>query len=126
MGFKDDVREKAAEFEGELRDLNARVGALEALAQSIQASDTRTARVAQAEFTAARTESTNNRTGEGAEIDFDAIAFGLSDLRAKAVNSGVPGATATIEGAAVFFADVFTKANPKGWNRDAFLRAARR
>lgn len=126
MGFKDEIREKAADFEGELRDLQGRVGALEALAESIRNGDTRTAAAVRAEVTAARTENTTTRTGEGAEIDFGAIAFGLSDLRRQALNSGVAGATETIEGAAVFFADVFAKANPKGWNRDAFLRAARR
>lgn len=121
MGFKDEIRTKAGEFEDELRSLSGRVADLEALADTIRNGSHRLA-----EVTAARTENTTTRTGEGAEIDFGAIAFGLSELRRQARNTGVSGAEGVISGAVDYFADVFAKANPKGFDRATFVAASRR
>lgn len=119
MGFKNDVSTALAELSG-------RVEALEELASNHLGFVPSTRVYRDTEVTAARTENTTTRTGEGAEIDFGAIAFGLSELRRQARNAGVSGAEGIISGAVDYFADVFAKANPKGFDRATFVAASRR
>lgn len=109
MGFKDDVRAKAAEFEGDLANLKRRVNALEALAALRRRDPIDGASV-----------------GRRSTLDYDAIAFGLSEIKRK-LSGVIDGATLRTEhqGAVDYFADVFAKADPQ-FNRDEFNRLAAR
>lgn len=71
MGFKDEIRERAEEFESDMRDLRRRVSALEVGLRNLRP-------VAEAEAPAARTD-TPARSG----VDYGAVAFGLADMRRK-------------------------------------------
>lgn len=125
MGFKDDVREKANEFENDLRELGRRVGTLEVEVRSMRRG---TPRTVQAQATAARSEAPATTAGRST-LDYAAVAFGLAEIKAKVaqiVPAGREGDMAREwRGTVDYFADVFAKADPQ-FNRDEFARGAQR
>lgn len=122
MGFKDDVRVKAEEFQGELDGLKGRVSALENLAAQLKGSPVSTP--------ARRAEVTRDVTGTAVRssarstLDYAAVAFGLSEIKRKVAQiNGVHGLGNEYAGAVQYFADVFAKADP-AFDVEEFKRQA--
>jgi hypothetical protein len=126
MGFKDDVREKAEEFERDMASLKGRVSALETLAGQLKNSAPAVHAAAHSTYdgvTGSSRSSLPVQVNEATGVDYGAIAFGLSDLKRKARNSGVSGVSETFAGAVQYFADVFSKSDPS-FNEADFKRQA--
>lgn len=133
MGFKDDVRAKAEEFEGDLTDLKRRVSALENLANHlrstgapVQFATPRVQRVSDRELLVSRDPIDGASVRSRSTLDYGAIAFGLSEIKRKLVSViGADTLRGEHQGAVDYFADVFAKADPE-FNRDEFNRLAAR
>lgn len=131
MGFKDDVRAKAEEFERDLTDLKGRVRSLEGVANDLRRSrgESLPVRAIQGRSSAdTYTANLPTRTpGASLGVDYGAVAFGLSEIKREvtvALNaSGVSAQTlrSKFEGTVQYFADVFAKSDP-GFNEAEFKR----
>lgn len=118
MGFKDDVRAKAVQFEDDLNELTSRVSALEVLARRLTNGGT----ASTASDLPTRTPGASLRAATG--VDYGAVAFGLAVIKRKVAAVGV-GAQLQSEyrRAVQYFADVFAKSDPE-FDADEFRRQA--
>ena len=110
MGFKDDVRAKATEFEMDINALKERVSALESLARQFRAG-------------APATTIGNAAGRRRSTLDYGAVAFGLSEYGRKMQSLTTMDVSDYHAPAVQFFADVFAKADP-AFDAEGFKRAA--
>lgn len=139
MGFKDDVRAKAGEFESDIAALKGRVSTLETLAAELKRNGVRgytapvtasalPTRTPGGSYDAVTGSSRPSATTTTSDVDYGAVAFGLSEIKRKVADllgasRGLGALQSEYPSTVQYFADVFAKADPS-FDADAFKRQA--